>query len=251
MAFIPIQDENHHDTFPWLCILVIALCCLAFGFQCMLAEEAVLRFYDAFATIPVQLFGEVDGTNALPEWATLFTSAFLHGDVIHLFGNMLFLWLFADNIEHAFGRFRFAVFYLLSAAITAWGAAAINPTQAIPSIGASGAISAIIGAYFVLYPRAQVTVFYAWNIYMWGTTEIQAWNIMLFWFTLDIIGFAFTDRSLGGVSYEAHIIGFVLGVIFGRALRINYSSYDEIWDGMTRIQRKIRTRRQELFGDDF
>lgn len=230
---LPLYDENYHDTTPWGCYSIIALCCLMMFLQEGMDEGQMRVFLDSFACIPSQLLGAPKGT--IPEWVTLFTSAFLHGNLFHLAINMLFLWLFADNIEHAFGHLRFIVFYLLSCAITSFCWAAFNMDQTLPYVGASGAVSAAMGAYLVLYPKAQVLMFIGPSVFVPWTLEVRAWALILVY----IVGSIFSLSDKSNIAHGAHVAGFLLGAVLGRFLRRNLSSYDEIWDGMTRIKRPV------------
>jgi membrane associated rhomboid family serine protease len=149
---------------------------------------------------------------------TLITSMFLHGSWMHVIGNMWYLWIFGDNVEDRLGHGRFIVFYLLCGIAAAIGQIAIDPNSTLPTIGASGAIAGVMGAYFVLYPHSRVLTLIPWIIF-WEVIELPAVLLLAFWFLLQLIGgvgqIAATQVShgSGGVAFAAHVAGFVVGVI--------------------------------------
>ena len=144
-----------------------------------------------------------------PIYLTLLTSIFLHGGLAHLFGNMLYLWIFGDNVEHRFGHLRFLVFYLLSGVVAGLAQVAISPESIMPMIGASGAISGVVGAYLVLFPRNRVYVIFFFQI-----ISVPAVFVILLWAGFQFFaGFqSIGANQMGGVAYMAHVGGFVAGV---------------------------------------
>lgn len=238
---IPISDSNRHDTTPYVGNTIIAICILIYVVPAFFdTNNSNELFIHQFAVVPARLFEQHD-------WWTLLTSAFLHGGIIHLFGNMLFIHIFADNVEHAFGHLRFALFYLFAALFTSFVPAVIDPSSTIPSIGASGAIMAACGAYCVLFPRAYVTMFFLGWRYQTVTFEIRAYQVMIYWFILDVTGAIWIDTSQGGISYWAHISGFLLGLTLSKVLRIYNSDYDGhfLQNGVW-VQHKIRSGQSDL-----
>ena len=152
-----------------------------------------------------------------PTWLTVFTSMFMHGSLLHLGGNMLFLWIFGNNIEDSMGRVRFVLFYLLGGVAAVLAQTAINPDAAVPTIGASGAVAAVLGAYAILYPRARVVTL-VFIILIITVIELPALVVLGLWFLLQLLyGAAEVTQPVqgsgGGVAYFAHIGGFVFGLV--------------------------------------
>jgi membrane associated rhomboid family serine protease len=148
-----------------------------------------------------------------PAWATLLTSMFMHGGWMHLIGNMLFLWVFGNNIEDSTGRIRFVVFYLACGVAAALAQAFVNPASRIPMVGASGAISGVMGAYMMLHPRTRVHVLIFLGIYV-NTIAVPAYLMLAYWFILQILGgLPGLGKELGGTAFLAHVGGFVAGVV--------------------------------------
>ncbi|HEX9627928.1 MAG TPA: rhomboid family intramembrane serine protease [Acidiferrobacterales bacterium] len=211
---IPLHDDNPTQITPYLTIGLIVACALVFFWQLSLgaAEE---RMIYALGMIPAVLFDirqlppEI---SVVPPAATLFTSMFLHGGWMHLIGNLLYLWIFGNNIEEAMGRVRFIVFYLVCGVAAALAQALPDPTSVIPMIGASGAISGVLGAYLLLYPHARVLVGIPFGFYI-HTTMIKAGWVLGFWFVFQLISSVLASGTGGGVAWGAHIGGFVAGMI--------------------------------------
>jgi membrane associated rhomboid family serine protease len=176
----------------------------------------------ALGTIPAELTGEAVHPGSVPggipcrlgglTWATMITSIFLHGGWIHLIGNLWFLWIFGNNVEDSMGHTRFLAFYLLTGLVASGSHIVSDPSSPVPMVGASGAISAIMGAYLVLYPRAKVHTLFI-IIFIIRVYPIPAWFFLLYWLSLQV---AYTSVQLpgagGGVAFWAHIGGFVAGV---------------------------------------
>jgi membrane associated rhomboid family serine protease len=183
----------------------------------VVCEGETVRLSDgASATV-----GSTSGGGAVSTWLTLVTAMFLHGGLLHLLGNMLFLWIFGTNVEDAMSRVRFVAFYLLGGLIAIGLQIAIDPSSTVPTVGASGAIAAVLGGYIVLYPRARV-VTVVFVILFFTLIELPAWVLLGFWF-LEQAVFAATQvahpagEAGGGVAYFAHIGGFVFGLLAIRA----------------------------------
>ena len=164
-------------------------------------------------------------------WLTLFTAMFMHGGIVHLGGNMLFLWIFGNNVEDSMGRARFAAFYLLGGLAASALQIAVNPDSTVPNIGASGAIAAVLGGYLVLYPRARVlTVVFLFVFFTF--LQLPALLFLVIWFAQQVLfGLAgFNDPTGGGVAYFAHIGGFVFGVLairlFARRVKPGFGRHD-------------------------
>ncbi len=145
-------------------------------------------------------------------WITIFTSMFMHGGWMHLIGNMLYLWIFGDNVEDAMGHGRFVVFYLLCGVAAVFAQALPDPSSTVPMVGASGAISGVLGAYLLLYPHARVLVVIPFGFYL-HPMRIPAGLVLVLWFGLQLLSNAMAQAGQGGVAFRAHIGGFVAGMI--------------------------------------
>jgi membrane associated rhomboid family serine protease len=146
------------------------------------------------------------------EWGTIITSMFTHGGVFHLLGNMLFLYLYGDNVEEAMGKIWYLLFYLSCGLLAALAQALVNPNSGVPMVGASGAISGVIASYLLLYPRANVRVFY-WFIILIGTIYIPAYLVLGWWLVQQVLAFPESMKAAGGVAVTAHLGGFVAGFV--------------------------------------
>ena len=223
----PYHDENQTLRPAIITPLVIALCVLAWVFvQGAGAELAVATSVCNYGLIPGELTLSVPVGTAFPmgenlacvidrgrEASHLITSMFLHGGWMHLLGNMWFLWLFGNNIEDAMTRPRFVVFYLLCGLAAALLQVAADPRSGIPMVGASGAISGVMGAYLVLFPRVRVYTLVTLGFYI-TTVALPAWVMLLYWAFLQFVGGlgSIADEG-GGVAFWAHIGGFAAGVV--------------------------------------
>lgn len=212
---IPLHDDNPTTITPVVAIALIALCILVFLWQASLAVEAFELAVYRFGFIPATVIGDArlpPHVAAIPPILTVFTSMFLHGGFMHLAGNMLYLWIFGNNVEDAMGHTRFIAFYVLCGVAAAAAQALPNPDSAIPMIGASGAISGVLGAYLLLYPRARVLVLVPLGFYT-RLLRLPALFVLGLWFVLQLISSALADSSKGGVAWGAHIGGFVAGLV--------------------------------------
>lgn len=208
---IPIKDINPTSRLAVVTIALMVLNVSVFFFQILLGPKVEGQFIAAFAFVPERLFSaEPSHAGAVPVTATLFSSMFLHGGMLHLGGNMLYLWIFGNNVEDAMTRTRFIVFYLLCGVIATVSHALLNPSSPIPLIGASGAISGILGAYLLLYPRAKVLTLIFFGFFV-RLVPIHAMFVLIFWFVLQFLN-AITSTGGGGVAWFAHIGGFLAGI---------------------------------------
>ena len=158
---IPLHDDNPTRSFPYITLTIIALCVLVYLWQATLGPRGGEGLIYSLGVIPAVLLHKVQLNPELvvvPASATIFTSMFLHGGFMHLAGNMLYLWIFGNNIEDAMGKFRFILFYFICGTAAAFGQVLQDPSSQIPMVGASGAISGVLGAYLLLYPHARVLV---------------------------------------------------------------------------------------------
>ncbi len=212
---IPIKDINPTERFAVVTALLIAVNIAVFVFELLLGAEARAVFVSAFALIPQRLFlhaaAAVQGP--FPVGVTLFTSMFVHGGFLHVAGNMLYLWIFGNNVEDAMGRIRFVVFSFLCGVVAAYSHALANASSAVPMIGASGAISGVLGAYLLLYPRARVLTLVAFGFYV-RTVGLPAMFVLLFWFVLQFLSALISAGTGEGVAWYAHVGGFVAGMVF-------------------------------------
>ena len=215
MFFIPLYDDNPTRRLPVVTMALIALCILVFGWQMSLGPRAGDLAVYSYGVIPAVLFGYAelpDQLQAVPAWATPVTSMFMHGGLLHLAGNMLYLWIFGNNVEDSMGRGRFVLFYLLCGIAAALAQSITNPLSEVPMLGASGAIGGVLGAYLVLHPHANVRVL-MWIIIFVRIINVPALIVLGFWFAGQILSGVMTPASDGGgVAFWAHIGGFIAGV---------------------------------------
>ncbi|HSA78288.1 MAG TPA: rhomboid family intramembrane serine protease [Nitrospirota bacterium] len=210
---IPIKDINPTERFAIVTLLIIALNIAVFLYELVLGPQAGEMFVNSFALIPKRLFSHVpEASHTVPAGAALFTSMFLHGGFLHIAGNMLYLWIFGNNVEDAMGRIRFIIFYFLCGIIAAYTHALANAASTVPMIGASGAISGVLGAYLLLYPRARVLTLIAFGLYI-RTIEVPAMFVLGFWFVLQFLSALLAAGTGGGIAWYAHIGGFVAGIL--------------------------------------
>ena len=211
---IPLHDDNPTRITPYVTITIMVLCALVFLWQLSLGA-AVQRAVFSLGMIPATLLGgkSLPAEIAIvPAWMTLFTSMFMHGGWMHLLGNMLYLWIFGNNVEDSMGHGRFIVFYLLSGVAAALLQALPDPASEIPMIGASGAISGILGAYLLMFPHARVLVVIPLGFYM-HPMRVPASLVLGFWFLMQLISSATSSGQQGGVAFGAHIGGFLAGMV--------------------------------------
>lgn len=208
---IPIRDINPRHRTPYITILLIVLNVIAFiiQFSSLYVQDMWVSFVNTWALIPIQLVS----TPGLEAY-TIVTSMFLHGGLLHIGGNMLYLWIFGDNLEDVMGHGRFLAFYLLCGVVAAIAHVVTDPASNVPTIGASGAVAGVLGGYFVLFPMASVRTFVP--ILLLRTFSIPAWVLLGFWFLMQLFnGYATLNAAQeAGIAFWAHIGGFVAGVIF-------------------------------------
>ena len=222
---IPLRDANPTRRTPVVTIGLVVACLVGFawelGLQVSGGNEALEAFIQQWGLVPLDFSTAwTTGHIVSVETATLITSQFLHGGWLHLLGNLLFLWIFSNNIEDDLGRLAFLTFYLGGGAAAGLTQVAIDPTSTVPMIGASGAIAAVLGGYIVLFPKARITslVFLG---FFYQLIDVPAIVVLGFWFLLQLIdGIASLGLvgSDGGVAIFAHIGGFVAGLIAARLL---------------------------------
>jgi len=226
---IPLKDDNPTSKRPIVTIVLIVINCLIFLYEISLGGRGFAEFTAKYGLIPAELIqGKIVYWEHTPPVMDIFTSMFMHGGFLHLGGNMLYLWIFGDNIEDMLGHIKFLIFYLLCGIVAALSFAFIEPDSAIPMVGASGAISGILGAYMVRFPTARVYTL-IWFFFFLRIIALPAIFILGFWFILQVINgsSAIAYSNMGGVAWFAHIGGFAFGalvfLIFGfRSRRRKY-----------------------------
>ena len=224
---IPLRDANPTHRPAFVTWGLIAACVLVFfielGVQGREGEEGLFRFFLEYGVVPADLTPALGrGDLADPEVLATFSSMFLHGGWLHLIGNMLFLWIFGDNIEGRLGHPVYLAFYLAGGVVAALTQVVIAPDSTIPLVGASGAISAVLGAYLILYPGAQITTLVFLGFF-YQLVALPALIVLGLWFVLQLLpGFASLgaeNAADGGVAFFAHIGGFVAGMAVGLVVR--------------------------------
>ena len=211
---IPLRDDNPSSIAPVVTIGLIVACVLMFLWELSFGASSQRVIY-ALGVVPASLLGRGDLPAELtwvPPWATVFTSMFMHGGWMHLIGNMLYLWIFGDNVEDSMGHGRFVVFYLLCGIAAVLAQALPDPNSTVPMVGASGAISGVLGAYLLLYPHARVLVVIPLGFIL-QTMRVPAGIVLLLWFGLQLLSNAMAQAGQGGVAFRAHIGGFVAGML--------------------------------------
>ena len=210
MFFFPLRDDNPTKARPIISYILLGLCVMIFFWQVSLGAEQHATIM-AYGMIPARLFGAEAAyglPNIIPAWATTISSMFLHGGFMHLAGNMLYLWIFGDNVEDSIGRRNFVIFYVLCGIAAALAQALVDPGSQIPMIGASGAIAGVLGAYLLLHPRANIRCLIGFFIFF-RMVNVPAFLVLGGWIGLQFFSLGQIDSN---VAYVAHIGGFVAGM---------------------------------------
>ncbi|MFQ5894875.1 MAG: rhomboid family intramembrane serine protease [Nitrospinota bacterium] len=205
---IPLKDDNPTERFPVVTVTLIALNVLIFLYQLGLGQDQP-HFVYQFGAIPSLV---VAYPAALPVQLTTLTSMFLHGGILHVGGNMLYLWIFGNNIEDTLGRGRFLSYYLLCGLVAAWAHILVNPASQVPVIGASGAVSGVLGAYLILFPKARVLTLVTLG-YFWRVVHLPAVVVLGFWIVVQLINGSLSIGVESGVAWFAHVGGFAAGLL--------------------------------------
>jgi membrane associated rhomboid family serine protease len=253
-VFLPVTDSNTRSwiRYHYVTLVLIAACTVVYILQIGGGEAAGQRLVLGLSVIPAVLWGEARLTGELyliPAWTTLATSMFLHGSWMHLGGNMLFLWVFGDNVEDAMGHQRFLGFYLLCGIVAALAHAVVYADSQLPVLGASGAVSGVLGAYFVLHPRVKIWIVMFALIPM----RLPTWIVIGGWAAMQL---AFSVMDTGGgdtarVAWFAHVAGFAAGALLVVPFRLSHVA---LWDqsdggsiavGGLRFRRQMREERKE------
>lgn len=213
---IPLRDNTRSRSFPLMTITIIAVNVLVFGYEIGLSEERLLEFFRSYGVVPAELWPPYEalargGSSFLP----LVTATFLHGGWFHIVGNMLFLWVFGDNVEDRLGKINFLGFYLFLGAAANFAHVYANPSSFTPTIGASGAVAGVLGAYFLMFPRSRVLCLVPLGLFF-SLAEVPAFIFLFIWFVLQLLNgvasLGVPTQLTSGVAWWAHIIGFAGGV---------------------------------------
>ncbi len=251
----PVRDRLPTRSFPFINYLLILANVAAFFWEGALQEAGYANLVFDYGFIPQRF-----ATQPIVEIPTILTSMFMHGGLAHLGGNMLFLWIFGDNVEDAVGHVRYLVFYLLGGFAAAFTQMAVNPVSTVPMVGASGAIAAVLAAYLALYPRAPITIinpfFFLW--FFFGIfIELPAWVVMLEFFFMNLwSGFGSLAMPVrgaeGGVAFFAHVGGFVAGLVLIQFFMIGRSRQRaDRWTGWRSPPRKGGSGSWGGYGDRY
>ncbi|MBI5755957.1 MAG: rhomboid family intramembrane serine protease [Nitrospirae bacterium] len=208
---IPLRDDNPTNTFPYVTITLIVLNIVIFFYEISMGPRFEF-FLDMYGAKPLFVLNMTAPAGYPPPYMTIFTSMFLHAGFFHVAGNMLYLWIFGNNIEDSMGHIRFVIFYLISGIVAVYIFALVNPVSTIPMVGASGAVSGVLGAYLVLFPRAKVLTLVPFGFYM-QVIKVPAVFVLGFWIVVQIINGMVSGGRGGGVAWFAHIGGFLAGII--------------------------------------
>ncbi len=212
---IPVGDSTRRRITPYVNVGIIVASVLVFLYELFLSAD-INRFFFDWGVIPVQLVDWLESPSGVEEPATVVTAMFIHGGWLHLIGNMLFLWVFGDNVEDAMGHGRYLLFYLLAGVGAVALQVFVDPDSGIPMVGASGAIAGVLGAYLVLYPRARVSVVIPW-LWFLGVFPVPAAFLIVFWFLLQLLNgvaaLGATTSVTQGIAFWAHVGGFIVGLL--------------------------------------
>lgn len=212
---IPLRDSNPSASVPFVTVSLIVINSIIWFYEVSLGDFSD-RFIIAHGLVPARfVLSFREGSVFSDALAPMFSSIFMHGGWLHVVGNMWFLWIFGDNVEDRLGHFKFAVFYLLCGIVASLAHVMFHPSSQIPTIGASGAIAGVLGAYLVSFPRARVHTLFIIFFYI-RFLEVPAWVFLVIWFVFQFLSGASqmaVSQETGGVAYWAHMGGFVIGVI--------------------------------------
>ncbi len=224
---VPLRDDNPTQITPYVTYGLIIVNVLVFFHEISLTSQQLNRFFQLYAVVPKELTASFNGVSInqpVPEVLTLVTSQFLHGSFLHLAGNMLFLWIFGNNIEEQLGRVKYLIFYLSCGALAALAQWFFSAQSSVPSLGASGAIAGVMGAYIIRFPKAKILTLIPIG-FLIAPVRVPAFVFLGFWFLIQAF-YSFASLGVptnvgmesGGIAYWAHAGGFVFGVILGPLL---------------------------------
>ncbi len=219
----PIKDAQPSYSRPVVTMLIIAINVLVFLYEVSLEGYGLNHFIETWALVPAHF-----------EASRVITSMFLHGGWMHLLGNMWFLWIFGDNVEDALGHGKYALFYLLTGVAAALGHVVLNPDSAIPTVGASGAIAGVMGAYIVKFPHSRILTL-VFIFFFITFVQVPAGVMLAYWFLIQLLSgvgsIARTQASAGGVAWFAHVGGFIAGMVLIKVMgtRKRYSRRRDVY----------------------
>lgn len=221
---VPLRDDNPIRITPYVTYGLIAANIIVFLYEISLPPPVLDAFFRTWAVVPRELSLTLEGaiipTSAVPEWITLISSQFLHGGFLHIAGNMLFLWIFGNNVEDRLGHIKYLIFYITCGILAALSQWLFAQGSTIPSLGASGAIAGVMGAYILRYPQAPIVTFIPLGLFS-NIVRVPAYFFLGFWFVQQAFnGLASLNTPIdmgmqGGVAYWAHAGGFIFGAILG------------------------------------
>jgi membrane associated rhomboid family serine protease len=221
----PLKDDNPSASAPLVTVALIVLNALVFVYQISLevggaeGARAAQAFVEEFGLVPCRLTGACRVGSEVPApILTIFTSMFMHGGLFHIGGNMLYLWIFGNNVEDTLGHGRYLLFYLLSGIAAALAQTVVGPSSTVPMVGASGAISGVLGAYLILFPGAHVTTLIILGFFF-RLVQIPAVVVLGFWIVVQVLTGLGSFGASGGVAFFAHIGGFLAGMALLFVLR--------------------------------
>jgi membrane associated rhomboid family serine protease len=210
---IPIRDENPTRRFPWLTVAIIVANIAVFAYESTLSPTALEAFWKTWAFVPARFLAAPGDPHEL---LTLFTAMFMHAGWVHIIGNMLYLWIFGNNIEDRFGPVGFIAFYLASGLGASVAQILTTPNATLPNLGASGAIAGVLGAYLVLYPSAAVLTVIP-ILFFFEVARVPAYLVIGFWFVLQLgsglASLGHGTAATAGIAWFAHIGGFATGLV--------------------------------------
>lgn len=223
---IPLKDHNPSRRIPFVNLIIIAVNLCVFAYQFFYIPQGPAYIINTLGVIPRELFSltDIGMPPPIPAPLTLFSAMFIHGGWLHLLGNMLYLWIFGDNVEDRLGHGRYLVFYLAGGVIASVVHAFIFPDSAVPCVGASGAISCVLAAYLVFYPKARVSTLFIIFIFI-RIVRLPAVILLGFWIVIQVAsGITELSENAGGVAWFAHIGGFAAGLVLAFVMRPGRSS---------------------------
>ena len=244
--FFPISDDNPSSTTPYVTYVLIGFCSFVFILQ-YLSQMNPSIFYN-FGFIPADFFSNFS-------FLSIYTSMFLHGGFFHIAGNMLYLWIFGDNVEDSMGTYKFIIFYLLCGTIAALCQGLVDTTSEIPMVGASGAIAGVLGAYLMLFPKANVKCL-VFIIIIIQMIRIPAFLVLGFWLVLQFFSIPGSINMEGGTAYFAHIGGFLAGMILipffkNKNVKLFHEQNSSSWQTFSRDSKEFNFHRNENVVVDF
>jgi len=224
---IPLRDRNPTRRTPVVTFVLIAACFAVFALELSISlsggDSALGRFFDQWGAVPAKISAALRAGDYLSQaMFTTISSQFLHGGWLHIIGNMLFLWIFGNNVEDRLGRIPFLAFYLLGGVVAALTQVWIDPSSTAPLVGASGAIAAVLGVYVVLWPGARILSLVFLGIF-YQLLEVPALIVLGYWFALQLLNGAVSlgaETAESGVAFFAHIGGFAAGAAVGLVVRV-------------------------------